>query len=105
MKSSIDFLDEACDPVDAAVFSGDVLCTEEGRTRLEYWMGRWQRTIGENRRSDEMELRRGTEVGKTKTCQNCEWGKFGPCRYLHWPFSVEKEDPACKDFQQWGLVF
>lgn len=104
MKTNIDFLDEACDPVDACVFSGDVLTTEAGRQALEKWITRWQEEIASHRRSEEMEARK--KLGLNKICRDCEWGKYRfPCGYKDWPFDFNRDDPACADFQEWGEVF
>lgn len=43
---------DACESVDAAVFSGDVLHDDDSRNTLREYLGRWQRAIAEHERTD-----------------------------------------------------
>jgi hypothetical protein len=39
------YLIDACEGIDAAMFSGDVLYQDESREKLKVYVGRWQRAI------------------------------------------------------------
>ena len=43
---------DACECVDAAVFSGDVIWDDNSRTQLKEYMGRWQRAIAEHEKDE-----------------------------------------------------
>ena len=48
-------LAEACESIDAGVFSGDVLYSDKERAMLEEHMLRWQRAINEHVAQQELE--------------------------------------------------
>jgi hypothetical protein len=41
-------LDDACEHIDAAMFTGDCFLTPENEARLKWYIGRWQRQMEEN---------------------------------------------------------
>lgn len=43
------FMVEHMDQLDADLFSGDCLCSEEARTELERMLGRWNRRLAESK--------------------------------------------------------
>ena len=43
---------DACESVDAAVFSGDVIWDDNSRTQLKGYVERWQRAIAEHERTE-----------------------------------------------------
>lgn len=43
-----EYLEELCDGIDAAVFSGDVLYSDEERKELAEYIARWSNAIGEH---------------------------------------------------------
>jgi len=45
MHNQKEYLDDLCDQIDAAVFSGDAVHHEEIRGLLKGYIGRWQRAI------------------------------------------------------------
>lgn len=54
----IDYLEEACEQIDAAMFSGDPFDDLETRKKLREYMGRWTRAIYE---TDYLQLKESEE--------------------------------------------
>lgn len=46
---------EACESIDASVFSGDLLYDAAAMDELEAYLGRWQRAIAEHRQAEQSE--------------------------------------------------
>jgi hypothetical protein len=44
----MNYLENACEEIDAGIFSGDLLWIEERREMLKRYMARWQRAIDEH---------------------------------------------------------
>jgi hypothetical protein len=42
------YLEDACEGIDASIFSGDLLYDDERREMLKEYIGRWTRTITEH---------------------------------------------------------
>lgn len=46
------YLHKACEEIDAAIFSGDVLYSETERAELKEYVERWQRAIAKHESSE-----------------------------------------------------
>ena len=44
------YMEDACEEIDAALFSGDFLHTDADREELKQYLGRWQRAVEEHER-------------------------------------------------------
>jgi hypothetical protein len=42
-----DYIEQACEEIDAAMFSGDAFIEEEERNKLREYIGRWERKMKE----------------------------------------------------------
>lgn len=47
-----DYLRNACEEVDAGIFSGDVLYCDEERKEVKKYIGRWARAIAAHERNE-----------------------------------------------------
>jgi hypothetical protein len=41
------YIEEACEEIDASIFSGDILFCDEDREMLSEYIARWQRALDE----------------------------------------------------------
>lgn len=48
-KSVPQYLEQACEDIDAGIFTGDVLYQPDQMAHLEQYVGRWQRAIAERK--------------------------------------------------------
>jgi hypothetical protein len=45
MNFDVDYLESACNTIDATMFSGDAFLSEENRNALRFYIGRWEREM------------------------------------------------------------
>ena len=53
---------DACESIDASVFSGDLLFDAEAVLQLEEYIGRWQRAIEAHRKAEAEKLSKGVNI-------------------------------------------
>ena len=71
--------------------------------KVQKSMNEWNNLFNERKR--DLEIRRRIHLAFKDKCGACEYGKFLPCKYKHWGFEIKQTDPACEDFEPFGIVY